>query len=131
MNMENKKFTKEDIEYFEQYISNVFPTLDKYTSKGYGSSYPFNLSYICYTLDLPEIHDEWEIIRIYEDNAVSIDKSLYRRNKFRIADSWSDIPIYKDHKDLDFICKCVTQLSSDHKRFKLETKLKEIKHDFR
>ena len=124
--------SKEDIKYFEQYISDVFPTLEKYeSSKGYGSTYPFNMGYVCYTLDLPELNDEWEIIRIYEDNAVSIDKSLYRRNKFKIADSWSDIPIYKDHKDLDFICKCVAQLSSDHKRFKLETKLKEIKHDFR
>lgn len=123
--------SNEDIKALKKYISEVFPILDNYEGEGYGSTYPFSMSYVCYSLDLPELDDEWELIRIYEDNSVSIDKTLYHGKKFNCANSWSDVPLYKDHEDLDLIYKCVTQLASDHKRFKLETKLKEIKHDFR
>lgn len=127
----NMNITKEDIQTIKEYIANVFPILESYESKGYGSSYPYNMSYVCYTLDLPELQDQWELIRIYEDNSVCLDKTLYRGKRFNCAQSWSDVPMYKNHEDLDFICKCVTQLATDHKRFKLERKLKEIKHDFR
>lgn len=124
--------SKEDIKYFEQYISDVFPSLDKYkSSKGYGSTYPFNMGYVCYTLDLPEIHDEWEIIRIYEDNAVCLDRTFYHGKKFKCADTWSEVPLYKNQEDKQIILDSITQLSKDYKRFQLEHKLKEIKNDFR
>ena len=123
--------TNEDIQIIKDHIANVFPILNCHRGAGYGSKYPYNMSSIRYTLDLPELHDEWELIKIYEDNSVCLDKTLYHGKKFNCARSWDEVPFYKDHEDVDFICKCVTQLATDHKRFKLERKLKEIKHDFR
>lgn len=127
----NMNITKEDIETIKEYIANVFPKLESHKSKGFGTGYPFNMSHITWELDLPELEDSWELIRIYEDNSVCLDRTLYHGKKFNCAKSWSEVPFYKNHEDIQIILDSITQLSKDYKRFQLEYKLKEIKHDFR
>ena len=123
--------TKQDIKTIRERIANVFPKLVPSNSKGYGISYPFNLSHTVWVLDLPELDDSWELIRIYEDNSVCLDRTLYHGRKFKCADSWSDVPLYKNQEDKQIILDSITQLAKDYKRFQFEHKLKEIKHDFR
>ena len=123
--------TKQDIETIKTHIANVFPKLESHKSKGFGYDYPFNMSHTIWELDLPELNDAWELIRIYEDNTVCLDRTLYRGKKFQCASSWVDVPLYKNQEDKQTILDSITQLSKDYKRFQLEHKLKEIKHDFR
>ena len=123
--------TKQDIKTIREHIANVFPKLISYDSKGFGNDYPFNMSHTIWELDLPELDDSWELIRIYEDNTVCLDRTLYHGKKFTCASSWSEVPIYKNQEDKQIILDSITQLSKDYKRFQLEYKLKEIKHDFR
>lgn len=123
--------TKQDIKTIKDYIAKVFPKLRDYDSKGYGNTYPFSLNHTIWELDLPELNDAWELIRIYEDNTVCLDRTLYRSENFQCADSWSDVPLYKNHEDKQIILDSITQLAIDYKRFQLEHKLKGIKDDFR
>ena len=123
--------TKQDIETIKTHIANVFPKLESHKSKGFGYDYPFNMSHTIWELDLPELNDAWELIRIYEDNTVCLDRTLYRGKKFQCASSWVDVPLYKNQEDKQTILDSITQLSKDYKRFQLEHKLKEIRHDFR
>lgn len=123
--------TKQDIKTIREHIANVFPKLESYNSKGFGNDYPFNMSHTIWELDLPELNDSWELIRIYEDNTVCLDRTLYHGKKFKCASSWSDVPLYKNQEDKQTILDSITQLSKDYKRFQLECKLKEIRHDFR
>lgn len=123
--------SKEDIETIKTHIANVFPKLVSFESKGFGVGYPYNMSHTIWELDLPELNDAWELIRIYEDNSVCLDRTLYHGKKFKCAESWSEVPFYKNHEDIQIILDSITQLSKDYKRFQLEYKLKEIKHDFR
>ena len=60
--------SKEDIKTIKTHIANVFPKLVSFESKGFGYDYPFNMSHTIWELDLPELNDAWELIRIYEDN---------------------------------------------------------------
>lgn len=123
--------TKQDIQTIKEHIANVFPKLISYDSKGFGNDYPFNMSHTIWELDLPELDDSWELIRIYEDNTVCLDRTLYHGKKFNCAKSWSEVPLYKNQEDKQIILDSITQLSKDYKRFQLENKLKGIKHDFR
>lgn len=123
--------SKEDIKTIKDHIANVFPKLETHHSKGFGVGYPYNMSHTIWELDLPELNDAWELIRIYEDNSVCLDRTLYHGKKFKCAESWSEVPFYKNHEDIQIILDSITQLSKDYKRFQLEYKLKEIKHDFR
>lgn len=123
--------TKQDIETIKTHIANVFPKLVSFDSKGYGVGYPYNMSHTIWELDLPELNDSWELIRIYEDNSVCLDRTLYHGKKFSCAESWKDVPFYKNQEDKQTILDSITQLSKDYKRFQLECKLKGIKDDFR
>lgn len=123
--------TKQDIQTIKTHIANVFPKLVSFDSKGYGVGYPYNMSHTIWELDLPELNDSWELIRIYEDNSVCLDRTLYHGKKFSCAESWKDVPFYKNHEDKQTILDSITQLSKDYKRFQLECKLKGIKDDFR
>ncbi len=123
--------TKQDIKTIREHIANVFPKLVSFNSNGFGKDYPFNMNHTIWELDLPELDDAWELIRIYEDNTVCLDRTLYHGKKFNCAKSWSEVPLYKNHEDKQIILDSITQLSKDYKRFQLEHKLKEIKHDFR
>lgn len=123
--------TKQDIETIKEHIAKVFPKLVSYNSKGFGSDYPFNLSHTIWELYLPELNDVWELIRIYEDNTVCLDRTLYHGKKFQCASSWLEVPLYKNQEDKQIILDSITQISKDYKRFQLEHKFKEIKHDFR
>lgn len=123
--------TKQDIETIKTHIANVFPKLLSFESKGYGFGYPYNMSHTIWELDLPELNDSWELIRIYEDNSVCLDRTLYHGKKFSCAESWKDVPFYKNQEDKQTILDSITQLSKDYKRFQLECKLKGIKDDFR
>lgn len=123
--------TKQDIETIKTHIANVFPKLVSFDSKGYGVGYPYNMSHTIWELDLPELNDAWELIRIYEDNSVCLDRTLYHGKKFSCAESWKDVPFYKNQEDKQTILDSITQLSKDYKRFQLEHKLKGIKDDFR
>ena len=123
--------TKQDIQTIKTHIANVFPKLVSFDSKGYGVGYPYNMSHTIWELDLPELNDAWELIRIYEDNSVCLDRTLYHGKKFSCAESWKDVPFYKNQEDKQTILDSITQLSKDYKRFQLEHKLKGIKDDFR
>lgn len=123
--------SKEDIKTIKDHIANVFPKLVSFESKGYGAGYPYNMSHTIWELDLPELNDAWELIRIYEDNSVCLDRTLYHGKKFSCAESWKDVPFYKNQEDKQTILDSITQLSKDYKRFQLEHKLKGIKDDFR
>lgn len=123
--------TKQDIQTIKTHIANVFPKLVSFDSKGYGVGYPYNMSHTIWELDLPELNDAWELIRIYEDNSVCLDRTLYHGKKFSCAESWKDVPFYKNQEDKQTILDSITQLSKDYKRFQLECKLKGIKDDFR
>ena len=123
--------TKQDIKTIREHIANVFPKLVSFNSNGFGKDYPFNMSHTIWELDLPELNDAWELIRIYEDNTVCLDRTLYHGKKFQCASSWSDVPLYKNQEDKQIILDSITQLSKDYKRFQLEYKLKGIKDDFR
>lgn len=123
--------TKQDIQTIKTHIANVFPKLVSFDSKGYGVGYPYNMSHTIWELDLPELNDSWELIRIYEDNSVCLDRTLYHGKKFSCAESWKDVPFYKNQEDKQTILDSITQLSKDYKRFQLECKLKGIKDDFR
>ena len=123
--------TKQDIETIKDHIANVFPKLRDYNTSGYGVTYPFNMRHTIWELDLPELNDAWELIRIYEDNTVCLDRTLYHGKKFQCAETWSDVPLYNNHEDKQIILDSITQLSKDYKRFLLEHKLKGIKDDFR
>lgn len=123
--------TKEDIEIIKNHIAEVFPALGEPSKDpGLGTSYPYNMARLCWNLEVPEKNDTWELIRIYKDNTVHLDRTLYRGKYFRCASSWTVVPLYKKHSDLPKILKYITRMATQYKQFKEEYKLKEIQHDF-
>lgn len=118
--MRKKKFTKKDIKILEEYVSVYFPSLKKYTGE-------YQTLYI---LELPEINDEWGIIRII-DNEVNISSSLYSKDEFVLAEqSWNDTPIYFYNTELPHIKEQLIKLNDEYKKHLADFKMEQIKNDF-
>lgn len=119
--MRKKKFTKKDIELIKEYVSVYFPKLRKYEGK-------YQTLYI---LELPEIYDEWGIIRITNSNEVNISSTLYKNGEFALAEqNWNDTPIYFYNTELPQIKEQLIKLNDEYKKHLEEFKLEAIKNDF-
>ena len=121
MTMRKKKFTKKDITVLEEYVSVYFPKLRKYTGE----------YQTLYVLDLPEINDEWGIIRITSYNEVNISSSLYTGDEFVLPEqSWSDTPVYFYNTELPKIKEQLIKLNDEYKKHLADFKMEQIKNDF-
>ena len=121
MTMRKKKFTKKDIKVLEEYVSVYFPKLKKYTGE-------YQTLYI---LELPEINDEWGILRITSYNEVNISSSLYVKDEFKLAEqSWSDTPLYLYNTELPAIKEQLIKLNDEYKKHLADFKMEAIKNDF-
>lgn len=119
--MRKKKFTKKDIELIKEYASVYFPKLRKYEGE----------YQTLYVLDLPEIYDEWGIMRITSYNEVNISSSLYTKGEFALAEQhWNDTPIYFYNTELPKIKEQIIKLNDEYKKHLEEFKLETIKNDF-
>lgn len=119
--MRKKKFTKDDIKQIDEYVSVYFPSLKKYTGEWQ----------TLYILVLPEIDDEWGILRITNSNDVNISSSLYTGEEFMLPEqSWSDTPLYLYSNDLPQIKEQLIKLNDEYKKHLAEYKMEQIKNDF-
>ena len=121
MTMRKKKFTKKDITVLEEYVSVYFPKLRKYTGE----------YQTLYVLDLPEINDEWGILRITSYNEVNISSSLYKGDEFVLSElNWSDTPLYLYNTELPQIKEQLIKLNDQYKKHLADFKMEAIKNDF-
>lgn len=119
--MRKKKFTKKDITVLEEYVSVYFPKLRKYTGE----------YQTLYVLDLPEINDEWGILRITSYNEVNISSSLYKGDEFVLSElNWSDTPLYLYNTELPQIKEQLIKLNDQYKKHLADFKMEAIKNDF-
>lgn len=119
--MRKKKFTKEDIELIKKYVSVYFPSLRKYEGE-------YQTLYI---LELPEIYDEWGIMRITKYNEVNISSTLYKGDEFALAEqNWNDTPIYFYNTELPQIKEQIIKLNDEYKKHLADFKMEQIKNDF-
>lgn len=121
INMLKKRFSKKDIKQIDDYVSVYFPKLKKYAGE-------YQTLYI---LELPEIEDEWGIIRITSYNEVNISSSLYVKDEFKLSEeSWSDTPAYRYSKELPAIKEQLIKLNDEYKKHLADFKMEQIKNDF-
>lgn len=121
MTMRKKKFTKKDTKLIEEYVSVYFPKLRKYTGE----------YQTLYVLELPEINDEWGILRITNSNDVNISSSLYTGEEFMLPEqSWSDTPLYLYNTELPAIKEQLIKLNDEYKKHLADFKMEAIKNDF-
>ena len=119
--MRKKKFTKEDLKQIDDYVTVYFPSLKKYTGE-------YQTLYI---LELPEINDEWGILRITNSNDVNISSSLYTDDEFILPEqSWSDTPLYLYSCELPAIKEQLIRLNDEYKKHLADFKMEQIKNDF-
>lgn len=119
--MRKKKFTKKDTKLIEEYVSVYFPKLRKYTGE----------YQTLYVLELPEINDEWGILRITNSNDVNISSSLYTGEEFMLPEqSWSDTPLYLYNTELPAIKEQLIKLNDEYKKHLADFKMEAIKNDF-
>lgn len=82
-------------------------------------------------MELPEIYDEWGIIRITNSNEVNISSTLYKNGEFVLAEqNWDDTPIYFYNTELPQIKEQLIKLNDEYKKHLEEFKMEAIKNDF-
>ncbi len=82
-------------------------------------------------MELPEIYDEWGILRITKYNEVNISSTLYKGNEFALAEqNWNDTPIYFYNTELPKIKEQIIKLNDEYKKHLADFKMEAIKNDF-